>query len=191
MLNKTDLAAPLGVSIPTITQWLNILEVTGQIALVPPFYENLGQRLVKTPKLFFLDSGLLCHLLGVLDRAALARSPFRGVICETFVAAEILKHRLHRGRPRGLYYFRDRLGLEVDFVVDEGNNNITLLEVKATRTPMPADARPALALMGCLRRYKKNVRTFVVYDGLPGQSAMSTLCEGARAVSWTALHDIW
>ena len=63
VLNKTDIAAPLGVSIPTVSQWLGILEITGQILQVPPFFENFGKRLIKSPKMYFLDSGLLCHLL--------------------------------------------------------------------------------------------------------------------------------
>ena len=124
MLNKTDLAAPLGVSVPTITDWLSILEVTGQIMLVPPFYENFGKRLVKTPKLYFVDSGLACHLVGVRNMKALKESTFLGPIFESVVASEIAKHRLHHGLDRGLYYFRDHPGLEVDFVVDDGNRRL-------------------------------------------------------------------
>jgi predicted AAA+ superfamily ATPase len=73
-----DLAAPLGVSVPTISQWLSILETTGQILLVPPFYENFGKRLVKSPKLHFVDSGLACHLLNISSERELGRSPFLG-----------------------------------------------------------------------------------------------------------------
>lgn len=65
MLNRTDIAAPLGVSVPTITQWLSVLETTSLITLVSPYYENLGKRLVKTSKLYILDSRLVCHLLGI------------------------------------------------------------------------------------------------------------------------------
>ena len=69
VLNRIDLAAPLGVSVPTITQWLGVLETTAQILIIPPFYENLGKRLIKSPKVYFADSGLACHLLGI-DSAA-------------------------------------------------------------------------------------------------------------------------
>ena len=96
MLNKTDLAAPLGVSVPTVTQWLGILETTGQILVVPPFFENFGKRLVKSPKLHFVDSGLACHLLGIDTEAALRRSPFLGPLFEGFVASEIVKHQQRR-----------------------------------------------------------------------------------------------
>jgi predicted AAA+ superfamily ATPase len=114
MLNKTDLAAPLGVSVPTISQWLNILETTAQILLVPPFYESFGQRPVKSPKLHFVDSGLACHLLNINSERELSRSPFLEPLVEGFVASEIVKHQLHEGRRKEIYYFRDHQGLEID-----------------------------------------------------------------------------
>jgi hypothetical protein len=91
MLNRTDLAAPLGVSVPTISAWIDVLEITGQVVLVPPFYENFGKRLVKTPKLYFTDSGLACHLLGIESLAQLRKSTFHGPLFETLVASEIVK----------------------------------------------------------------------------------------------------
>ena len=94
VLNKTDLAAALGVSVPTITEWLSILEVTGEIILVPPYFENLGKRLIKSPKIYWGDSGLACYLLGVTSSVELERSPFLGALFEGFVAAEILKVKL-------------------------------------------------------------------------------------------------
>ncbi len=154
MLNKTGLAAPLGVSVPTISQWLNILEITGQILLIPPFHENFGKRLVKTPKLYFADSGLACHLTGVRDEAALRDSPFLGPLFEGMVASEIVKHRINRGLDRALYYFRDRQGLEVDFVLDNGNRRLTLIEAKATHTPMPGDATPLERLASGIKHYR-------------------------------------
>src|SRR5246127_4549975 len=84
ILNKTDLAAPLGVSVPTIGDWLSILEVTGQIILVPPYFENFGKRLIKSAKIYWEDSGLACYLLGVTFAAELERSPFLGSLFEGF-----------------------------------------------------------------------------------------------------------
>src|SRR5450631_2259663 len=95
MLNKTDLAAPLGVSVPTIGEWLRILEMTGQIMLIPPWFENLGKRITKSPKLYIGDSGLACHLLGITTQAELSRSPWLGAIFEGFVAGEILKSQVN------------------------------------------------------------------------------------------------
>jgi len=117
MLNKTELAAPLGVSVPTITHWLSVLETTAQVLVIPPFYENLGKRLLKSPKVYLADSGLACHLLGIDTERELRKSPFAGALFEGFVAAEIVKSQINAGRRRELYYFRDEQGLEVDIVI--------------------------------------------------------------------------
>src|SRR5436190_16949533 len=119
ILNKTDLAAPLGVSVPTIAHWLSILEMTGQIFVLPPYFENFGKRLIKSPKIYWGDSGLACHLLGIQTPSELERSPFLGAIFEGFVASEILKSQINVGRRKELYYFRDEQGLEVDFVLPQ------------------------------------------------------------------------
>ena len=152
VLNKTDLAAPLGVSVPTIREWLSILEVTGQIILVPPYFENFGKRLIKSPKIYWGDSGFACYLLGVTSSAELERSPFLGALFEGFIAAEILKSQANRGRQKELYYFRDQQGLEVDFLVLRPNSNLWLVEAKAEKTVGPAMAAPLLSLRRALAR---------------------------------------
>lgn len=186
MLNKTDLAAPLGVSVPTITHWLSILEITGQILLIQPFFENFGKRLVKTPKLYFADSGLACHMLGVRDQESLEQSPFLGPLFEGLVASEIVKHRLNRGEDRSLYYFRDMQGLEVDFVIDNGSRNLCLIEAKATRTPMPGDARSLSRLADAIQGYRKSA--FVVCLGTSKATAALPLSPDVRAIAWNNLH---
>ena len=99
-LNMNELAGPVGLSAPGIKQWLGILELTGQVLLVQPYFENLGKRLVKAPKVYFTDTGLLCHLLGLRNESELARSPFLGPLFENFVASEIVKAQLNHGRQR-------------------------------------------------------------------------------------------
>ena len=190
MLNKTDIAAPLGVSVPTLTQWLGILEITGQILLIPPYFENFGKRIVKTPKLYFTDSGLAASLLGIRRADDLLTSPFRGVLFEGLVASEIVKHRLSRGLDRGLYYFRDRQGLEVDFIVDAGGRKLTLLEVKATRTPMPGDARSLTRLM-VAQTTRASVRSLVVCaDERPSAATPMPLCPKVMSVGWRGIHAV-
>jgi hypothetical protein len=152
ILNKTELAAPLGVSVPTIGAWLHVLEMTGQIILVAPYFENFGKRLIKSPKFYWGDSGLACHLLGITSQAELERSPFLGVLFEGFVAAEILKHQTNLGSRKELYYFRDEQGLEVDFLVPRANRELWLVEAKATQTVRPAMARALLSLGRSLPR---------------------------------------
>ena len=146
MLNRSDLAAPLGVSVPTISEWIHILEITGQIILVPPYFENFGKRLVKSPKIYWCDTGLACHLLGIESQSELERSPFLGSIFEGSVAAEILKSQINRGRRKELYYFRDQQGLEIDFLVPQPHARFWLVEAKATKTVHPSMASPMLSL---------------------------------------------
>ena len=95
---------------PTVSQWLGVLEMTGQILLVPPYFENLGKRLVKSPRLYIADAGLACHLLGIETAGELARSPFRGALFEGFIASEIVKRQVNAGRRRELYYFATSRG---------------------------------------------------------------------------------
>jgi len=188
VLNKTELAAPMGVSVPTISEWLNILEITGQILLVPPFFENFGKRLIKSPKLYFVDSGLACHLLGIETPSALNRSPFLGPIFEGFVAAEIVKAQIGTGRARELYYFRDQQGLEVDFIVPAGNGKVILVEAKASRTVMPEVASSLLRLAKVVSRYR--VSAFVVHRKTPEEPPTSALVPGIQAISVTELLDV-
>lgn len=188
MLNKTDLAAPLGVSVPTITDWLAILELTGQIILLPPFYENFGKRLIKTPKLHFTDSGLACHLLGIRDEETLRNSIFLGPLFEGLVASEILKHRLNRGLGRDLYYFRDRQGLEVDLIVDIGNRRLAAIEAKSTQTPKPGLARSLLKFLSGVRAWETDA--YLVHESGRRRGGVSPLSPPVRAVAWTELGQI-
>jgi len=180
VLNKTDLAAPLGVSVPTIGEWLSILEVTGQIMLVPPYFENFGKRLIKSPKIYWADSGLACYLLGVTSAAELERSPFLGTLFEGFVAAEILKSEANRGMRKELYYFRDQQGLEVDFLVPRRNSNLWLIEAKAGKTVRPSMASPLLSLRRALA--KRSVRLIVVHRKSRSQLTTAAIASGVEAL---------
>jgi len=150
ILNKTDLAAPLGVTVPTIGDWLHILEVTNQIILVPPYFENFGKRLIKSPKVYIGDSGLACFLLGLTSSAELERSPFLGPLFEGFVAAEVLKTQADRGMRKELYYFRDQQGLEVDFLIPRANAKLWLVEAKSAKTVRPSMASSLTSLQRTL-----------------------------------------
>jgi len=182
LLNKTDVAIPLGVSVPTVTEWLSILETTAQILLVPPFYENFGKRLIKSPKLYFVDSGLLCHLLGLESEAALARSPFLGPVFEGFVASELIKRQVNTGRRRELYYFRDQQGLEVDFLRPMGGRRLQLIEAKAARTVAPASAVPLERLGSTIPKTYVVEKRVVYRRPLSGDPSLSVLTPGVRAV---------
>lgn len=185
ILNKTDLAAPLGVSVPTITRWLDILETTGQILLVQPWHENLGKRLVKSPRLYLTDPGLACHLLGIRTAAELQRSPFRGALFEGLIASELVKAQLHRGERRQLWYYRDHGGLEVDFVMPGKGGRLHLVEVKATATPRPAMAGPLQQVGALLARDRRPPpRLTVVHEEARTAPATEALAPGVQARPW-------
>jgi predicted AAA+ superfamily ATPase len=187
VLNKSGLAAPLGMSVPSIGRWLDILEATGQVLVVPPYYENLGKRLIKSPKVYVADSGLACHLLGTDSEAELEKSPFLGALFEGLVAAEIVKAQINAGRRRELYYFRDQQGLEVDFIVPAKGGGVRLIEAKASRTVAPEAARPIerLAAAWRLRSDRQRIVERLVVHRAPRVAlASGALARGVQAMTW-------
>jgi predicted AAA+ superfamily ATPase len=120
LLNLNSLGADCGISQPTARQWLTVLQASHLVALLPPYHRNFGKRLVKAPKLYFLDSGLLCYLMRIGSPDELAHHALRGAIFETWVVSETLKHRFNRGLAADLYFWRDNHGIEVDLVFEHG-----------------------------------------------------------------------
>jgi len=188
LLNRSDIAAPLGVSVPTVSQWLGILETTGQVLLVPPYFDNLGKRLVKSPKVYIADPGLACHLLGIESAAELARSPFRGALFEGLVASEIVKRQIHAGGRREIYHFRDEQGLEVDFVVPGRGGSVRLVECKAGRTVTPAMAAPLQRLSATIaKKGKGRVEAVLVHEASGRTMKTQAVAPGVRASDWRNL----
>ena len=137
LLNKADLARDVGIAPSTANQWISILEASGQVVLLEPWFSNRTKSLTKSPKLYFSDAGLLCSLLNIRSEDALLNSPWAGAVWETFVFAQ-LRHRERRaGRAGSLFFWRDRMR-EVDFVVDIGGR-IELFEAKWTELPSEND----------------------------------------------------
>jgi hypothetical protein len=187
VLNKSDLAAPLGMSVPSVGRWLDILEATAQILIVPPYFENLGKRLIKSPKLYIADSGLACHLLGIETEAELGRSSFLGTLFEGFIAAEIVKAQVNAGRRREIYYFRDQQGLEVDFVVPVRGGGIRLVEAKASATATPGMAAPMQRIASAWKMRSGDrgpVQIFVVHRAARTAHPSRALAPGVQAVPW-------
>lgn len=133
LLNLSSLAVDAGITQPTAKAWLSILEATFIAFRLQPYFGNIGKRLVKTPKLHFYDTGLVCWLLGIRDPSQLRLHPLRGPIIETWMASEVVKHRLNRGERSGLYFYRDRHGLEADLIIDDGQS-LTVAEAKSGQT---------------------------------------------------------
>lgn len=180
ILNLTDLARDAGISPPTARQWLSVLEASHQVLLLRPHYENLGKRVIKAPKLYWLDTGIAAFLLGLRDEETLLRGPMAGPLFETAVVAELAKAFYHRGLPPPLWYWRSRDGWEVDLLVELGGK-LHPVEVKATATPRPAHA-------DSLTRWR-SLAGERAGDGLMVTRApeASSLLPGVRVLPWHRL----
>lgn len=190
ILNKTDLAAPLGMSVPGVGKWLDILETTAQIFIIPPFFENLGKRIIRSPRIYIADPGMACHLLGIDTDTELEKSPFLGAIFEGFIAAEIIKAQVNAGMRRELYYFRDQQGLEVDFVLPGKNGSMTLIEAKASRTAKPEMTVPMRKLAASWKAHfgdKRPVRSLLVHRPAKAGVISKAIAEDVQVCSWKDL----
>ena len=132
LINYRDIAKDVGIADVTAKRWLHALEMGGLVYLLPPFFSNIGKRLVKAPKLYFSDHGLACYLLGIIDAKTWSSHTYRGNLWENIVLMELIKNNyLVPGRE--LFFYRDQNGVEVDFIIEQGSK-ITLLEAKAGET---------------------------------------------------------
>jgi predicted AAA+ superfamily ATPase len=150
LLNKADLARDIGIAPSTANQWLSMLEASGQVVLLEPWFSNRTKSIVKSPKLYLADTGVLAALLNIRSEAALSASPHAGAVWETFVFAQ-LRHRQRRAnRSRSLFFWRDRTR-EVDFVADEGGH-LNLFEAKWTELPQESDGVNLMFARDVLKR---------------------------------------
>lgn len=133
IFNASELSAMLGVDSKTVTHWLSVLQASYLVMLLPPYYENISKRLVKSPKLYFCDPGLACFLLDIESPRQLERDKMRGAIFENYVVMEVIKHRYNRGLLEGVFFYRDSNQNEVDILLKE-EGEITAIEVKSSMT---------------------------------------------------------
>jgi len=140
LLSLSDVARDLGVAVNTVKAWLSVLEATYQVIVLRPYFVNIGKRVVKTPKVYFTDTGTLCHLAGLRDPEHAASGPMGGTLFESAVLSEILKTLVHRGEDPQLYFWRTSDGTEVDIVVDAAGTVIPI-EAKLSATPRPPMAK--------------------------------------------------
>jgi predicted AAA+ superfamily ATPase len=132
-LNVSALSNETGVEIKTIQAWLSILQSSYIVYLLPPYHKNFNKRVVKTPKLYFLDTGLACSLLGIREKNELDKSHFRGALFENYIIMELLKQKFNNGSNAGFYYWKENNGLEIDLLIDTGKKMIAH-EIKSTVT---------------------------------------------------------
>ncbi len=132
-INFSNLANDTGLDYKTVQSWIGIMQASYIIYLLPPYFENFNKRIVKSPKLYFYDTGLVSYLLGITDPKQLVHHPFRGVLFENFIVSELLKNRFNKGERSNLFYFRDSTGNELDVVINEGSKLIPI-EIKSSET---------------------------------------------------------
>ncbi len=182
LCNYSALAADCGISQPTAKAWLSILETSFLVFRVPPFHANVRKRLVKMPKLYFDDTGLACWLLGIRRAEQLRSHPLRGALFMTRVVSEIRKHRVNRGEPGRLSFYRDRDGAEADLVVEHADR-VTLVEAKAAETPTRHLFDGARRVSGHLESSGRRREVVVAYGGDEEQRRSD-----GELVPWSRLH---
>ena len=133
IINYQSLSNDVGVGAPTIKQWLSILEASFIIFKLPPYYKNFGKRVIKSPKYYFTEIGLLAYLLGIEKNTQVSRDPLVGNIFENLAVIEVLKSRYNQGRNAELYYFRDSNGNEIDLLCKTGDGLVGV-EIKSAST---------------------------------------------------------
>ena len=177
LLSMESISKNLGVSAPTVKKWLSILESSFIIHLLEPDLNNLGRSIVKTPKLYFTDTGLLCHLLRLNSKEELLLSPHKGAVVESFAVAELLKSRYNIGKKPELSFFRDSKGFEVDIIADW--KHTYAIEIKSnsdTEQKLSANTRKYVSL-----RSDTKCKGVVFYLG-----DITCTINGIKYVSW---HD--
>ena len=162
LLNLADVARDLGVAVNTAKAWLSVLEATFQVIVLRPYHANIGKRLVKTPKVYFTDTGTLCYLTGLKDPEHAAAGPLGGAIFETAVLLQIVKAFVNRGEEPQIHFWRTSAGVEVDLIVEAGGKLLPI-EVKLSAT-----SRPAMA--NAIRTFQEDFkdkagRGYVVHPG--------------------------
>ena len=157
-LNLSTLARDIGVAVSTVSRWVSILEASYIIFLVQPFYKNYGKRIVKAPKVYFYDTGLVSHLVGIDSEAHFRKGPLSGALFENYVVSEVLKKETHSVSHSDIYYFRSHSGQEVDLIIDRKRHQ-ELIEIKLNSTFKPNMLKHVESFMS------ENDRGYLVYTG--------------------------
>jgi len=182
VLNLSTLAGEVGISHTTARSWISVLESSDLIHLLPPYHQNFGKRVIKSPKLYFHDVGLACWLLGIRSAEILETHPARGSLFETLIVGEFLKARFNAGQPADLYFWRDASGREADLIY-ETPKGLQSVEIKSGQTvtsdyiaathraalPASSSALPPVLIYGGAESYERS---------------------GIRVLNWTGLQEI-
>lgn len=183
-LNLQSLATESGISVPTIKNWLSILEASYILFQLPPFFEDFHKRLVKSPKLYFYDTGLLCHLLGISEAAQIGQHYARGSLFENMVILELMKNRLNRNAQPSFFFWQDSHKVEVDLLELAGLDT-HLFEMKYSETPRAEFFKGLQSFREHAPEHRKSGKNWVVYAGEETQQRSAATIE-----SWRRLPDL-
>lgn len=184
-LNLLTLGSDAGITHPTAGAWLSVLETSFLCSRLPPWHRSLRKQAVKSPKIHFVDTGLACHLLGIVDPEQPRYHPLRGALFETWVVSEVLKSRMHRGLSERMFHLHEARGLEVDLLIEEGNRLIAA-EAKSALT-VAGDFFTALTTLGKhlgKRRFHLQLDARIIYGGDQSQHRSN-----ATIVPWYQIHE--
>lgn len=177
ILNMSEIARDVGVTVATIRSWISVLEASYIIFLLPPFYENIGKRTIKSPKLYFYDTGIVSFLTGISTGDLFEKGPMLGAIFENHIVSEVLKRERHEKTNSELYYIRTSHGVEVDLIIDKRVAR-EFVEIKSSETFSPEMIKPITKMI------TKNDKGFLIYRG-----ADRTLADGVGAMNYTNFLD--
>jgi uncharacterized protein len=180
LLNMQSLAADVGISGHTAAEWLSLLEASYIVFRLPPWFENLGKRLVKSPKLYFYDTGLAAWLVGMTRREHLPAHPLRGHLFENLAVLEFLKAYFNRGERPRLHFYRDSGGNEADLVLEDGRQ-LRLVEIKSAATVSPDAMRPIANIRRALG--ERVTAATLVYGGSEAQKRSDFSVIGVPMIS--------
>ena len=160
---SSSLSGEVGVTVATIKSWLSVLQASYIAYSLPPYFENIGKRLVKSPKLYFYDTGLICYLLGIENEQQLALHPLRGAIFENMVVNEAIKNRLNKAKDPNLYFYRDKSQKEVDLLHLMGNQ-IQAYEIKSGKSYLREYYKGIDYIKEIFKQ--RLVKSALIYDGM-------------------------
>lgn len=183
LLNLSSLANDCGVSHTTARKWLSVLEAGYIVFLLQPHHQNFGKRLVKTPKLYFHDTGLAAFLLGIRDPEHLSIHASRGAMFENFVISELLKHRFNAGLSANLYFWRNNIGDEIDVIIEQGSK-LQPVEIKSGQTIAPQFLSGLNKWMGIAG--ESALPPQLIYGGTESMTR-----NGVQILSWQAINNHW
>ena len=158
LLNMSEIARDIGVSVPTVKKWISVLEASYIVFLLPPFHKNLGKRIIKSPKIYFYDTGLVSYLTGIRTKQLFENGPLYGALFENYVVSEAFKKLVHTRTDAEMFFFRESNGNEIDLIIDRKSSR-EHIEIKSGHTFRPEMAR------FLLQRAKDAKRSLVVYRG--------------------------